>query len=283
MAKTKNKEQHKKDEIVNIEKANYLMTSAGTLITTGSIFVLAFVSALIFLDATNTNLGVITYFLAGTLVVGFIGMISGFEKMFLSMKYAGGVETSVSLARSELLYGVMGLLVALLFIYTLGIDTHTEITPFVVGLAMALLIIFLPRQIVLNERILVLKKSYFIVSFIAVIVLTIFAIASNIILGTNYLAQPYGHIGSILVVAMIVVLISKFSDIKFTKTDSLGLALTVFFVNLIMMFATFFIFTSLGFMKNLPDDYLFRSTMETVISTALAFVLFFSVFSIEER
>ncbi|MFH1222405.1 MAG: hypothetical protein V1492_04955 [Candidatus Micrarchaeota archaeon] len=277
----KKKEACTANEIVDMEKANYLMASASTLITTGSIFVLAFVSALIFLDTSNKQLGLITYFLAGTLIVGFMGMVSGFEKMFLSMKYAGGLHKSMGVSKSELIYGAFGLLIAVLFVYVLGIDQHSEVLPFILGFVIALFIVFLPRQAVVNEKIFEVKTSYFYVSLVATILFTIIAAISYLATHVNYVAMPYGHIASILVLAVFVILISKISKIQFTKSDALGLAFSVFLINLLIMIVNVYLFSYIGLVQD--SNYLMRSANESIIGAGLAFVLFFIVFSVDKE
>ena len=269
------------EEIVDMEKANYLMASASTLITTGSIFVLAFVSALVFLDSSNKQLGLITYFLAGTLIVGFMGMVSGFEKMFLSMKYAGGLQKSMVVSKSELIYGAFGLLIAALFIYVLGIDQHSEVLPFILGFVIALFIVFLPRQAVINDKIFEVKTSYFYVSLVATVLFTIIAIIAYLATHVHYVGMPYGHIASVMILAVFVILISKISKIQFTKSDALGLAFSVFLINLLIMIVNLYLFSYLGLVQD--SDYLMRSANESIIGTGLAFVLFFIVFSVEKE
>jgi|GEM_PF-5686051 len=268
-----------KKQMVDWEKANYLMATANTLILTGSIFLLAFITALTFLE--DSELESVTFFLAGTLTIGFLGIVSGFEKFFLSMKYAAGLKKSMSMTKAELMYGAFGLFMALLFVTALGIDDQREVLPFVGGIVMALLIVFFPRQVVLNEKLIRWKGEYLKVAVIASVILSILLIALYIITGIYYIDITYGHLISMVILGIMVVFISRYLKLEFTKRDAFGLAAVVLMISILFLLINWFLIAE--FLNyEIPVDYVENSIIEDFVSAVIVFAMFFALFSIEE-
>jgi len=269
-----------KKQMVDWEKANYLMATANTLILTGSIFLLAFITALVFLE--DPELESVTFFLAGTLTIGFLGIVSGFEKFFLSMKYATGLKKSMSLTRAELMYGAFGLFMALLFITALGLEDHNDVLPFVGGIVMALLIVFFPRQIVLNEKLVQWKRNYFKVAVIASLILSVLLIALYLITGIYYIDLTYGHLISMVILGILTIFISKYLKFNFTKRDAFGLAIVVLMISILFLIVNWYLIAE--FLDySIPVDYVEDSIIEDIVSAVIVFAMFFVVFSIEEE